>query len=386
MINRAIFEEIKLLSNQYPVLALTGPRQSGKTTMLKTMFPDYKYITLENPDNREFAERDPKGFLNAYHEKVIFDEAQNTPTLFSYIQGIVDDSGKMGQFILSGLQNFQLMERISQSLAGRVAIFNLLPFENKEMKTANWLEDKAIDAIPKGFYPAIFERGADHDRYYANYISTYINRDVSQLMNIHDLRSFKTFVKLCALRTGSLLNLSDLARDTGISHTTARNWISILETSFIVYLLPPYYRNYGKRLVKSSKLYFYDTGLASHLIGIRKSKLTPTHPMWGQLFENMVLMELIKQNAHRNTSREFSFWRDSKGHEVDVLIEDEGTLHLYEIKASSTIQNKMFAGLDYFNNISEGENIAEKNLVYSGDEAQNRTDYQIIPWNQLELT
>jgi predicted AAA+ superfamily ATPase len=368
---------------QYPVIAITGPRQSGKTTLLKNMFPDYRYISLENPESREFAQKDPKGFLTQYSEKVIFDEAQNVPTLFSYIQGIVDEKQQMGQFVLSGSQNFQLMERITQSLAGRVAIFKLFPFENSEMSSAHWLSNDLSEAMTMGFYPAIFERKTNQDNYYANYLDTYINRDVSQLVNIQDARTFKNFVKLCATRAANILNISDLARDAGVSHTTARNWLSILETSYVIYLLPPFHRNYGKRLVKSPKLYFYDTGLLSHLLGIRKKKLSKTDGFWGALFENMAVSELIKQNAHQGLHRDYYYWRDSKGHELDLLYNENQELYLYEIKASSTIQTKFFAGLDHFSKIAKDEKVAAKNLIYGGDESQKRTDYNVLKWNDL---
>lgn len=383
MISRLIYHQIASAMQEYPVLALTGPRQSGKTTMLKTMFADYRYINLENPDNRNFARKDTRAFLQQYDHQVIFDEAQNVPELFSYLQGIVDENQVMGQFILSGSQNFQLTERITQSLAGRVAIFRLLPFQVAEMKNAHWLPGKLADVLTRGFYPAIFERGMDHDRYYANYLDTYVNRDISQLINIKDARAFKNFLKLCATRAGQLLNLSDLARDAGVSHTTAGSWISTLETSYVLFQLPPYFKNYGKRMIKSPKLYFYDVGLLCHLLSIRKGNISPIHPMWGSIFENLVVSELMKQNEHTGLARDYYFWRDSKGHEVDLLYQQGEALHLYEIKASSTIQSKMFDGLDYFQKISN-EHIAGKYLVYSGSQAQKRTEHTVMPWEEVQ--
>lgn len=347
------------------------------------MLQGYTYVNLENPENRTFAERDTKGFLEKYSDKVIFDEAQNVPALFSYLQGIVDENQVMGQFILSGSQNFQLTERITQSLAGRVAIFRLLPFDMDEMSKANWLSEDVGEAMTKGFYPAIFERGMDHDRYYTNYIETYVTRDISQLINIKDARSFRNFLKLCAVRAGQLLNLSDLARDAGISHTTANNWISILETSYIIYQLPPYFKNYGKRIIKSPKLYFYDVGLLCHLLGIRKSNISPTHPNYGHIFENMIITELIKKNEHRELLRDYYFWRDSKGHEIDLMYHDGDALHIYEIKSSSTIQSRMFEGLEYFTKIST-EPIEDKVVVYGGKEVQNGTEFTVLPWSLVK--
>jgi predicted AAA+ superfamily ATPase len=383
MISRSIHDRILDTLREYPILAITGPRQSGKTTLLKTMLQGYTYVNLENPENRTFAEMDTKGFLDKYNDKVIFDEAQNVPALFSYLQGIVDENQVMGQFILSGSQNFQLTERITQSLAGRVAIFRLLPFDMDEMSKANWLSEDLGEAMTKGFYPAIFERGMDHDRYYTNYIETYVTRDISQLINIKDARSFRNFLKLCAVRAGQLLNLSDLARDAGISHTTANNWMSILETSYIIYQLPPYFKNYGKRLIKSPKLYFYDVGLLCHLLGIRKSNISPMHPSYGHVFENLIITELIKKNEHRELLRDYYFWRDSKGHEVDLMYHDGDVLHIYEIKSSSTIQSRMFEGLEYFTKIST-EPIEEKVVVYGGVEVQNRTEFTVVPWSLVK--
>jgi len=382
MINREIYTEFFKTLKHYPVLAVTGPRQSGKTTMLRKMLKGYRYVNLENPDNREFATKDTKGFLAKYDEKVIFDEAQNVPELFSYMQGIVDEEQLMGQFILSGSQNFQLTERITQSLAGRVAMFRLFPFEFKEMQLAQWLPDGLTNVLTKGFYPAIFEREMNQDRYYANYLDTYVNRDISQLINIKDTQAFKRFLKLCAIRAGQLINLSDLARDAGISHTTASNWISTLETSYILFQLPPYFKNYGKRLIKSSKLYFHDVGLLCHLLGIRKSNFSPTHTMWGHVFENMIVSELIKQNEHHGLERDYYFWRDSKGHEIDLLYFNGESLITYEIKSSSTIQNRMFEGLEYFSKITD-DPIEEQILIYGGQESQKRTKYTVLPYLEV---
>lgn len=382
MIARLIYHKFKETLGHYPILAMTGPRQSGKTTMLREMLPDYRYVNLENPDNRLFAEKDPKGFLTTYHDKVIFDEAQNVPELFSYLQGIVDEQQIMGQFILSGSQNFQLTERITQSLAGRVAIFKLLPFDFSEMKIAQWLDQDLSGVMTKGFYPAIFQRKMNHDRYYANYLDTYVNRDISQLINIKDANAFKRFLKLCALRAGQLLNLSDLARDTGVSHVTVGNWISTLETSYILFQLQPYFKNFGKRLIKRSKLYFHDSGLLCHLLGIRKSNIDPVHPMWGHVFENMIVGELIKQNEHLSLERDYYFWRDSKGHEVDLLFHTGHALQLYEIKSSSTIKQRMWEGLEYFSRITD-EPIEKKCLIYGGEEAQERTEYSVVPWTEV---
>ncbi len=347
------------------------------------MLPGYRYVNLENPDNREFAGNDAKGFLEIYNDKVIFDEAQNVPSLFSYLQGMVDDNQEMGQFILSGSQNFQLTERITQSLAGRVSILKLLPFDFSEMREANWFRGDLATTMAKGFYPAIFQRNMDHDRYYANYLDTYVNRDISKIVNIKDSSTFKRFLKLTATRVGQLVNTSDLARDTGVSHTTVKNWISTLETSYILFTLPPYFNNYGKRLIKSPKLYFYDTGLLCHLLGIRRVRIDPLHTSWGSIFENLIISELIKQNENTGIDRDFYFWRDSKNREIDLLFNNGEGLEIMEIKSSTTIHNRMFEGLDYFSRISD-EPVIKKSLVYGGSEFQKRSNYTIMPWSQLE--
>lgn len=382
VLDRTIYNQIKSALTQYPILAVTGPRQSGKTTLLKTMFKDYRYLNLENPDTREFAIKDPKGFLAQYNDKVIFDEVQYIPSLFSYLQALVDENQVMGQFILSGSQNFNLMQNITQSLAGRVALFKLFPFDLQEMKASNWLHSDLTQVITHGFYPALFERNIDPDRYYANYIETYVKRDVSQLVNIQDQRTFSNFLKILATRAGQLTNFNDLAKDVGVSHTTIRNWISILETSYIVFMVQPYFKNYGKRMIKSPKLYFHDVGLLCHLLSIRKGNLDPTHPLWGSIFENFIVSELNKQNAHQGLLRDYYFWRDSKGHEVDLLHQTTSELTTYEIKASSTIQSRMFEGLDYFKSITD-DVIAQQILIYGGKEAQNRTDYSILNWEGI---
>jgi len=383
MIKRNILSSIKETLTKYPIIALTGPRQSGKTTFLKNELSDFKYVNLEDPELRAFVNRDPKGFLESYPGKVIIDEAQHASALFSYLQVIVDDKREMGQFILSGSQNFQLMEKITQSLAGRVALFRLFPFDFSEMVGGEIFTDDTLKLMSKGFYPAIYDRSIDPDRYYSDYISTYVKRDVAQLVNLKDDRTFTNFIKLCAARAGHLVNFSLLARDAGISHSTARNWINILETSYIVTLIPPYFKNYNQRLIKSPKLYFYDCGLLAHLLGYRNGNISKADTAWGHLFENMMVAEMIKQNAHLCQYRDFYFWRDSQGHEIDLLYTENGILHLFEIKSSSTIQQNMFKEFDYFERIATSE-VRENTLVYGGANDQKRTDYFVKSWMSPE--
>lgn len=378
-IKRTLLAELAIVRSKYPIIALTGPRQSGKTTLMKQAFPKYRYVSLENPDNRLYATQDGKKFLQEYNDCVIFDEVQRAPELFSYLQGIVDNNRKMGQFILSGSQNFHLINSITQSLSGRIALCSLFPFDFKEMKKAKIMKDNLSDAITTGCYPAIYDRNIDPRRYYKDYMDTYIKRDITQLHQIQDMRTFTRFIKLCAGRAGQLLNYNELAKDAGISHTTAINWLSLLEASYITFTLPPYHGNFNKRMIKSPKLYFYDSGLLCSLLGITPGNFNPLHNMWGNVFENMIVAEKIKQSAHDSLHHEFYFWRDSHGNEVDLLREQDGKLHIYEIKSSTTITQDKFKGLDYLYKLS-GERIASRTLIYGGDQNQKRKEYDILGW------
>ena len=382
-IKRQIVEQLLIYKEKFPILALTGPRQSGKTTMLKNLFPDYAYVNLENPDNRFFAEDDPNGFLETYSNKVILDEVQNVPFLFSYLQDFVDNSDKMGQFILSGSQNFHLMANITQSLAGRVAIFKLMPFDFQELKDAGLLNDDYAVNMIRGFYPAIYQRDILSRVYYDNYIQTYIERDVSTITKVKDLKAFRNFLGLCAGRAGQILSLNALANECDISQPTAKSWLSVLETSFVVFLLQPYHKNYNKRIIKSPKLYFYDSGLLSHLLRVKDPIKIKNDALKGNIFENMIVSEYVKQNYHLGLQYEFYFWRDSDGHEVDLLrISDEG-IEAIEIKATETVMPDLFKGLNYFERISNDEKLWRKTLLYAGKENQKRTAGQVVSWVDL---
>jgi predicted AAA+ superfamily ATPase len=380
---RTLAGPLNIQAGKYPVLALTGPRQSGKTTLLREMFPEYTYVSLENLNDRLFALEDPIGFLDTYPERVIFDEAQQAPELFSYIQGRVDKHQMMGQYILSGSQNFHLIQHITQSLAGRVALFQLLPFDFSELKTAHILPDDWLDAATNGFYPALFDRGNDPSFFYHNYIKTYIERDVSQLEQVKDLRLFRNFLTLCAGRAGQLLNISHLAKESGISFHIARQWLSILESSYIIFQLPPYFQNFSKRTIKSPKLYFYDTGLLAFLLGIRSSNTDVDQELHGSLFENMIVAELYKQNHHQLLLKEFFFWRDSNGNECDLLIPSGKIFDLFEIKAGRTVYPRHFQGMDFFDKVSDGRT-RHKTLIYGGQESQNRTSHRVRGWQECE--
>lgn len=379
MIHRDATSEIKNLARQFKAVAIIGPRQSGKTTLAKYAFPEKPYVSLENPDTRQFAIEDPRGFLDQFPNGAILDEAQRVPHLFSYLQQILDEHNHSGLFIITGSNNFLLQENISQSLAGRIAYLNLLPFSLKELaETGNW---NLNELLFKGAYPPIYDQAVETNSWYNNYIRTYIERDVRQLKNIKDLYTFERFVKLCAGRIGQLLNMSNLAIETGVDHKTISSWIGILESSFVVYRLQPHHRNFNKRIVKMPKLYFYDTGLASALLGIQSPEQLDTNPYRGALFENFVITELIKKSFNKAQAHAMYFWRDNTGHEIDVIIESANTLLPIEIKSGKTITSAYFSGLNFWNKISQQEG---GTVIYGGDSYQKRSNgIEVLPWNKI---
>ncbi|WP_421945827.1 ATP-binding protein [Pedobacter sp.] len=383
-VKRQISNIIKAQQSKFPILAVTGPRQSGKTTMLKELFEEYRYVSLENPDMRFFASEDPNGFLNEYSEKVILDEIQTVPQLFSYLQTKVDENKKMGQYILSGSQNFSLINKITQTLAGRVALFKLLPLDFEELKTENLLAESYQETIFKGFYPAIFDREIDPNIFYANYLQTYVEKDVTEILNVRDLTTFRTFLGLCAARAGQLLNISGLANDCNISQPTAKAWLSILESSYIIFKLHPFHENFNKRLVKSPKLYFNDTGLLSHLLGIRAASEINTNRLKGNLFENLILAELQKKNYHQYLHSNYYFWQDSNANEVDILTKNNEDFKISEIKATETITATLFKQLDRFEEIAKPAKV-KKTLIYGGLNSQKRSRYEIVSWKDISL-
>ena len=381
MIERNIAPKLIEFIKKFPIVSLTGPRQSGKTTILRHILPDYRYVSLENPNNRNFAIDDPNGFLKTYNQFVIFDEVQRVPELFSYIQTKVDEDKIMGQYILSGSQNFLLLSQISQTLAGRVAVLKLLPFNYAELKNANLLSENIAENIFKGSYPATYDRQLSADEFYPSYLETYIQRDVRNLLDIRDLRSFQIFIKLCAGRIGQPLNISSLANDCGISSPTAKAWLSILESSFIIFTLSPYYQNFSKRLIKSPKLYFYDTGLACHLLNMTEAQQVETYYQRGSLFENAIISELLKNRLNQAKNKTLYFWQDSNKNEVDLLEEIGQTINLFEMKYSMTITKEHLKNLQLFRNISQidGENY----LIYAGEEAQLRSEGKVESWKKV---
>ena len=361
MFKRSIEAHVLKLASQFPVVTVTGPRQSGKTTLVKNLFQDKPYVNLEELDLRQFAKNDPKAFLAFYKDGAVIDEAQYAPELFSYIQARVDHNDVAGEFILTGSQNFLMMEKITQSLAGRVGIVELLPLSYLEIASNPDEAHDLYDVIRQGSYPRLYKSKIDPQVFYKTYVQTYVERDLRQIKNIENLDTFQRFMKLCAARVGQLFSLSAVAMECGISQNTVKDWLSLLKTSYIAFTLPPYFNNFNKRAVKQQKLYFYDTGLVCSLLDI--DNITPLHPFKGALFENFIILELIKYRWNQLKKHNLYFWRDSHGHEVDLIFEQYDVLRPIEIKASQTISHDFYKELAYFQGIS---NCQDGYLIYGG--------------------
>ncbi len=399
MIQRTLAKVLERAASQFPIVALTGPRQSGKTTLVRHVFSDYAYVSLELPDERAFALEDPRGFLGQFQGPVILDEAQRAPDLFSYIQVLVDEHPDgTGQFILVGPTDFLRLPSLSQSLAGRCAVLHLLPLSLAELQGRGPLEletlgrrvPQALTPPPRslletlfaGFYPRIHDRELPPRDWLGSYYQTYVERDVRTVLNVGDIEAFGRFVRLCAGRSGQILNLSGLAADCGISHTTARRWLSVLQASFLVTLLGPHHRNFGKRLVKRPKLYFLDTGLLCYLLRIRSPEELFHRAERGAVFESFVVSEFLKNFLHRGREPSLSFWGDASGHEVDVLVDLGETLAAVEIKSGSTVASDFFRNLNFWRRLS-GDDKAPAALVYGGDRAFKRSGVVVYPWFAL---
>ncbi len=371
---------IKLFS-QYPILTIMGPRQSGKTTLARLSFPELAYVSLEDPDNREFALSDPRGFVAQYPDGAILDEIQKTPDLTSYLQGIVDEANKPGMYVLTGSQNFTLSHTVSQSLAGRTAILQLLPLSLSEIGFSYQRPSTRIDKeIQWGFYPRLRNsRSLLPNQYYADYFQTYVQRDIRDLAEIRNVYLFERFIKLCAGRVGQLLNINSLANDAGITRSTAEKWLGHLEASYIVFRLQPFYRNIGKRLVKSPKLYFYDVGFTSYLLGIQRPEHLHSHPLRGSLFENLVIADLVKQMLNHVVAPNLYFYRDSNGNEVDCVQELGTGFRLFEIKSGQTIASDYFDGISRFKkSLQILENDCESYVIYGGNKTSYRHNTNVI--------
>jgi len=386
MIDRNITPMLRQLASQYPVITLTGPRQSGKTTLTQRVFFDKPYVTLEDPDTRRYASEDPRGFLMQYAQGAIFDEIQRAPELTSYLQGMVDVDPRPGRFVLTGSHQFELMSQVAQSLAGRTAVLRLLPFTLAEVQRlrGSAAPPDLAQTLLAGFYPRIHDQGLNPSQALADYFATYVQRDLRQLAAVQDLQRFERFVRLCAGRTGQLLNLSSLGNDAGVTHTTARAWIDLLQSSYIVHLLPPWFANTGKRLVKASKLYFHDVGLACWLLGLRSAEQVARDPLWGSLFENFVVMEAMKDRLNAGATAEMYFYRDSEGNEIDLLIPVGAQLHAIEIKAGATVNPDYFKGLKTFAAHHPSVH-ASGCVVFGGDHGQCRSDWPVHTWRQLAI-
>ena len=386
MIERNITPVLRQLASQYPVVTLTGPRQSGKTTLTQRVFADKPYVTLEDPDTRRYASEDPRGFLMQYAQGAIFDEIQRAPELTSYLQGMVDADPRPGRFVLTGSHQFELMSQVAQSLAGRTAVLRLLPFTLAEVQRlrGSSAPQGLAQTLLAGFYPRIHDQGLNPSQALSDYFATYVQRDLRQLAAVQDLQRFERFVRLCAGRTGQLLNLSSLGNDAGVTHTTARAWIDLLQSSYIVHLLPPWFANTGKRLVKASKLYFHDVGLACWLLGLRSAEQVARDPLWGSLFENFVVMEAMKDRLNAGATAEMYFYRDSEGNEVDLLIPVGTQLHAIEIKAGATVNPDYFKGLKTFA-AHHPSVYASGCVVFGGDHGQIRSDWSVHAWRQLAI-
>jgi uncharacterized protein len=378
MINREAEFELRTLSGQFKAVAVIGPRQSGKTTLVRMVFGDKPYANLENPDIRQFAIEDPRGFLSNYPQGAVLDEIQRVPELFSYLQQILDESTTNGLFILTGSNNFLLQESISQSLAGRVGYLFLLPLSLQEI---NNKELNSNQLMLKGGYPALYNETADPAKWYPNYIRTYIERDVRMIKNITDLYAFERFLRLCAGRIGQLLNMSSLAVEVGVDVKSISSWIGILETSFIVFRLQPYHSNFNKRIVKMPKLYFYDTGLALALLGVENVGQLTLHPFRGNLFENMVIVDFLKKRYNTGKTNNLFFWRDNVGNEIDLLITNGEKRLPVEIKSGQTITNDFFKGINLWHKMTQTEGGI---VIYGGNMMQQRSNgIAVVPLSEI---
>jgi predicted AAA+ superfamily ATPase len=382
MIPREATASLLRLSKGFPVVALTGPRQSGKTTLAKAVFPEKTYVTLENPDEREFAQSDPRNFLGRFQDGAILDEVQRCPALFSWLQGVVDARARMGDFVLTGSAQFELLSGVTQSLAGRVGRVELLPLSASELAGVNRLPGSLEAMLLNGGYPALFERDLASGDWFPNYVTTYLERDVRQLIAVRDLTQFQRFVRMCAARSGQLLNLAALGADCGISAVTAREWLSVLEASYLVVRLPPYHRNFGKRLVKTPKLYFLDVGLMAWLLGLRDATSIQTHAARGALFETYVVSEFIKHRFNAGRPADLFFWRDSLGHEVDLLYETPQGLQAVEIKSGSTFASDWPDAIGKWQALVKDESLPPL-MVFGGQGSYERQGCRVMGWQEL---
>jgi predicted AAA+ superfamily ATPase len=374
MFQRKLKLKVQKLFEKFPMVAIVGPRQSGKTTLARDAFPTLSYVNLEAVHVREIAQNDPLGFLKSYANGAIFDEIQNVPTLFSYLQVISDERGTAGQYVLTGSHHFLLLEKISQSLAGRIALTTLLPLALNEL---NPQIKSPFLATFEGFYPGMHSGKIDPNDFFGNYLASYVERDVRQIINLRDLSTFQKFLRLCAGRAGQLLNLSSLANDCGISQPTIRQWLSVLEASFIVFLLQPNHNNFNKRLIKSPKLYFHDTGLLCNLLGISNASQLESHHLRGEIFENLIIGDIAKSFYNSGQLPPMSFWRNQSGIEIDLIVEKDGKTHAIEIKSGQTMRQDFLKNLIHWRELSPTSSLG---LIYGGSEKFEQHGIGIHPW------
>jgi predicted AAA+ superfamily ATPase len=383
MIPRHASTTLQRLATGFPVLAITGPRQSGKTTLARSLFSDKAYVSLENPEEREFAETDPKRFLARFTAGAVLDEVQRCPALLSWLQQEVDERRRMGDFVLTGSAQFDLLAGITQSLAGRVGRVELLPLSGAELGHGG-LPDTLDAALLKGGYPALYDRALSPHDWFSNYVATYVERDVRQILAVQDLSQFHRFVRMCAARSGQLLNLAALGADCGISAVTAGKWLSVLETSYLMFRLPPHHRNFGKRLVKTPKLYCLDVGLMAWLLGIRDLTTLQTHPARGALFETWVVSELVKTRFNAGQDAALFFWRDSIGHEVDVLLETPQGLQAIEVKSGATFASDWPQAVHKWATLADTATLPPR-IIFGGDGRYERQGCQVSGWREFAL-
>ncbi len=381
VIQRLMRQKLKELARKFPVVTVTGPRQSGKSTLAKMAFPDYRYVSLEDPDLREFAQSDPRGFLATYHHRVIIDEAQRVPLLFNYLQGQIDAADEPGQYVLTGSQNFLLMKGITQSLAGRTALLTLFPLSQRELDAEAMLPDDLNRWILQGGYPRLYRHDISPSDYYPPYVQTYLERDVRDLTDVGSLDSFRRFMRLCAGRIGNLLDYNELALEAGIDVRTVKRWLSVLQASSLVILVQPFVRNFNKRLVKRPKLYLSDTGLACSLLGLRTVDDVALSPFRGALFENLVLMEYLKRQWAGGVSPNVWFWHETATNEVDFIVGDESRPQAVEAKSGATYQAKWFKSMKVFSSLAD---LAPEDriIVYGGSEELHTSQGVVLPWKE----
>jgi len=385
MYRRSLEKKLTEALQYYDIVYVGGPRQSGKTTLARHLFPKLPYVNIEHPNEKARVENDPEYFLSQHTAGLIIDEVQNIPELFSHLQVKVDDPDNEAKFILTGSQNFLLMAQITQSLAGRVAIFNLLPLDHEELILADIGSESLDDFAFRGGYPALFERKTPRSMFFPSYIQSYLERDVRQLKNIGDLGLFNRFLELIAGRAAQLLNYSSLSNDLGVAVNTVKSWITVLEASWIIFRLPPFHKNYRKRIVKSTKLYFYDTGLLCYLLQIHSSDQLRQHFAYGSIIENSLIADLRKYRLHKGIFRGMYFYRDSNGREIDLLIDQGVKILAIEIKASHSYGIHQMKNLHYWQDLTNSDS-ADSYLLYAGSSEYRSRSGLFAPWQQgLEI-